>query len=72
MKSDVIQNCVEKECGRSFILSVKEVNHFQSKGYILPRRCQKCRANNRAARGESPLLKGGIFHPQGGNYQHNH
>lgn len=32
-----------KECGRAFLITMKEINFFQEKGYPMPKKCKDCR-----------------------------
>jgi hypothetical protein len=46
--SDVILTC--RDCGRDYLLDAPTRAWYASKGMVLPRRCEKCRAQRRAAR----------------------
>lgn len=49
MSTDIIAECVERECGHTtFVISVKEQQFYASQNLALPKRCKPCRARRRA------------------------
>lgn len=43
------RTCNEPECGESFTITKGEKAFYESKGLLLPKRCQKCRLQRRAS-----------------------
>ena len=46
MLSEKVMTCID--CGRGWVLTQSAVDHCNSKGWPLPRRCKPCRDVNRA------------------------
>ena len=45
--SKLTKKCVEKDCGKQFILTQEQIDFFKSKSFNLPKRCKECRARRK-------------------------
>jgi hypothetical protein len=52
--ADIEVTCVEKGCGKKFIVTESGQEFFQSKGWDLPKRCKSCREKRSAAKQQQP------------------
>lgn len=63
MSGDRVQvACQERGCHEVFWVEADELASIRARGWKLPRRCRRCRIRNRP-------LRGGMWHPLGGEYQ---
>lgn len=49
------------QCGATFELSDRDRAYFEARGWKLPQRCFRCRFDRRP-------LRGGMYHPLGGEF----
>lgn len=40
---DQTHKCVERDCGKEFVITTGEQEFFARKGFTLPKRCKDCR-----------------------------
>jgi Probable zinc-ribbon domain len=45
--------CIEKDCGRQFVIEPGEKDWYERRGMTLPNRCKDCRARRKAAKEQS-------------------
>ncbi len=58
------------DCNQSFTFTASEQDFYAERGFTEPRRCPTCRANRKAARGDSGggYSSGGSYSSGGGSY----
>lgn len=50
---DITRQCVEKDCGKDFVITANEQNFYSSKNFELPKRCKACREKKKAKQQET-------------------
>lgn len=48
-KNQVVQTCTCTQCNREFTIKVGEVEFYESRNLVLPKRCKDCRDSRRLA-----------------------
>lgn len=49
---DITRQCVEKDCGKDFVITQSEQDFYARKNFELPKRCKSCREKKKARQQE--------------------